>query len=895
MAGKGTLVVKVLGDDSGFKKTMGGLGGIATKAFAGVGLAAVGVGAALVKIGGDFDKQFDKIRVGTGATGDALDGLEGSFKNVLKTVPASFDDAGTAIADLNTRLGLTGKPLEALSGQMINLSRITGTDLTTNVDNITRVFGDWGVATEDQADGDGQALPGLPGLGHGLDDLSSSVVQFGAPLRNLGFGFDDSLALLAQFNKTGVNTETVFAGLKIGVGKLAKAGEDVPTTFRRVVDEITKLGPGSEATAKAIELFGQRAGPDLADAIAGGKFQIDEMLGAITGGKDTINGAAKDTESFGEKWTLIKNRVLVGLEPVATKVFDAIGTAMDRLGPVIDNLTVWFNDHIPQAVASLQAKWNEVWPQVQAVFETFAAVVSTVIDTITGLFHQSEDDVDGSTSRLSEIISQLVEVFSSAFAAIKVAVETVVKVVTDLWARFGDDILTYVRETWDNVQQFIQAALDIITGIFDLFTAIFTGKWGDAWDAIKQIVGGVWDAIRALVEQALNYIDTLIQVALGLISAAWSLAWNSLKTLAADAWEGIKSAVYTGAGAVVGFVKGLPGKIASAASGMWDGIKDAFKAAINWRHRQVEQLPVPVEVVRASRRSTYPARTPTSAAARSPSAAGTCRTSRRLHSGGVFRSPRPGGEGLALLRDRERVTTPESDDRLLQATTRGFAILADALVKAGMVDESRRVRRAADGGGGMSLNPSTPTKVGLEWPVLRQRGLTIDATTARAFRFTPASTVTADDVMVYVASALQSPTLLAEVVAWADLIPAAVTSTTYHPNEDVTVSDLNTSSGGGSPFYSRIDEAAFDGADYIDADTGTQTGAATFRIDSTAFSSGERVFSLTLSAYVAVTSSAGAATLRLLIDNVFHDAPATSLSAGTTSRVVHVGREPVDR
>ena len=32
-----------------------------------------------------------------------------------------------------------------------------------------------------------------------------------------------------------------------------------------------------------------------------------------------------------------------------------------------------------------------------------------------------------------------------------------------------------------------------------------------------------------------------------------------------------------------------------------------------------------------------------------------------LHSGGVFRAPRPGGEGLAVLRDKERVLTPEQD------------------------------------------------------------------------------------------------------------------------------------------------------------------------------------------------------------------------------------------
>src|SRR5690606_17332568 len=77
------------------------------------GVAVVAGGAALAtkalyNIGATFDDVADTIRVGTGATGDALDGLIDSAKNVGKNVPAEFDAIGTTIADLNTRLGLSG-------------------------------------------------------------------------------------------------------------------------------------------------------------------------------------------------------------------------------------------------------------------------------------------------------------------------------------------------------------------------------------------------------------------------------------------------------------------------------------------------------------------------------------------------------------------------------------------------------------------------------------------------------------------------------------------------------------------------------------------------------------------------------------------------------------------
>lgn len=377
--------------------------GTALKAGIGGALAAGGVAVGLAKLGGSFDEQFDKIRIGTGATGDALEGLQDSFKNVLKGTATDFDSAGSAIAQLNQRLGLTGVPLERTAKQILDLSRITDTDLATNVDNLTRVFGDWGITLDDQPERLDQIFRAAQASGIGLADLSSSVVQFGAPLRNLGFGLDESLALLAQFNKTGVNTNTVFAGLKAGVGKLAKAGEDVPTTFRRIVAEIKKMGPGTRATAKAIELFGQRAGPDLADAIAGGKFSIDEMMASIADGSDTIASATEDTADFSEKWTIFKNKVLVVLEPIATRVFNAIGDAMDGLsdwwdqhgGAVLagfEDVKTAVSDFVEDALVVMKEWWDDNGPEIT--------------ETVKGLAEDFDRYVLGPLTAVAEFIKE---------------------------------------------------------------------------------------------------------------------------------------------------------------------------------------------------------------------------------------------------------------------------------------------------------------------------------------------------------------------------------------------------------------------------------------------------------------------------------------------------------
>src|SRR5687767_14848828 len=132
MAQVGTAYVRIVGDLSDLNKQL-----VATFApqrmkkfglLAGAGLAggivAAGVGKGLFDIGKQFDEAFDTIRTGTGKTGKELKGLEGDFKSVFSSLPVSMNDTAAAVTGLNQRLGITGKPLQRLSRQILQLSRI---------------------------------------------------------------------------------------------------------------------------------------------------------------------------------------------------------------------------------------------------------------------------------------------------------------------------------------------------------------------------------------------------------------------------------------------------------------------------------------------------------------------------------------------------------------------------------------------------------------------------------------------------------------------------------------------------------------------------------------------------------------------------------------------------
>ncbi|MDF1596941.1 MAG: hypothetical protein P1T08_12755 [Acidimicrobiia bacterium] len=513
------------------------------------GLLAVGIGAGIAafKIGETFDEAVDTIRVGTGATGEALGGLESDFKEVFKAVPTSAGDAATAIADLNTRTGATGEGLQDLAEIEIELARITGGDLAGQIASTTRLFGDWDVAAGDQAATLDKVFRASQSTGIGVGKLSDLVVQFGSPLRQMGFGLDESLALFGKFEKEGVNTEAVLGGMRQGLAKMARAGEEPADALARITDEIKNAGTVSEANQLAIETFGARAGPDMAAAIREGRFELGELTGVIAGGSETVLGAAADTQSFSDKWQMLKNRVLVALEPVATRVFDAIGRAMDTIGPIVDKVIGWFSGS-------------------NGLTSTFATV-----QKLTG-----------------DIFPKIGEAISSAMATIQTVVELVLGGLQAFWAEWGDIILGTVQVVWETIRGVIEGVLDAISGLFDFFRGLFTGDWQLMWDGIKQFVSGIWDGITAIIGGAFNLVSGWISGFWGKIAGAWSTLWTNVKTAAREAWDSLTTIISDRIDDVLQFFKNLPGRVVAfladlvqagldLGAGLIDGILDGIK------------------------------------------------------------------------------------------------------------------------------------------------------------------------------------------------------------------------------------------------------------------------------------------------------------------------------
>jgi len=283
----------------------------------------VAMGAAALKSADDFDKGIAKIRISTGATGDRLKALTADLTQTWGTIPQGAEQIGQAIADINTRLGLTGRPLQEMATQVLNLSRITGSDLTQTIAATTRLFGDWSIATENQAETLDYMFRVSQTTGIQMQKLLEVTVQYGAPMRALGFNLEQAAVAMGKWEKEGVNMETVLSGLRYGLGQFAKAGVDPVEALANIQAAIKGAKTEAEATSISLKAFGQRAAVDLGKAIQEGRFDLIEYIKTARESKDTINAAAAEAKTFGERMQELQQRTEKALVPVGEKLIEA--------------------------------------------------------------------------------------------------------------------------------------------------------------------------------------------------------------------------------------------------------------------------------------------------------------------------------------------------------------------------------------------------------------------------------------------------------------------------------------------------------------------------------------------------------------------------------------------
>ena len=470
------------------------VGGIAVA----TGKAVVEAGKYLKDLGSQFDEAADAIRIGTGATGDALDGLLDDFDEVYKSVPTTMEDASKAIADYNTRLGLTGPQLQEISKQALQVSDMLGDDLGGVIEESSQAFQQWNIDADNMGGAMDYIFKVSQSTGMGFTDLMSNMQKFGPQLQEMGYSFETASALMGQLDKAGVNTEEVLSAMKKSVGALAKEGISASDGLAMYYEQIKNAGTAAEAASIASEIFGTKAGSTMAAAIRDGTLAVGDLTESLLENGETIAGAAEDTYDFAERLQIMKQGLEVALKPMANTVFDGLNKFMPVLQKLMEQIVPVISDAVEAAA-----------PFVEEFLMGAADALEDVLPLISQL--------------AADLLPILTQLMSTLLPPLLSLVQTLLPPLMQIVGKILPPIASLLSTILPMITQIVSAVLPVLVQIISALLPVITPLLEVALQIVNDVIMPLLPPLMQIVQALLPPLVSLLNLVMPILSPLLAL------------------------------------------------------------------------------------------------------------------------------------------------------------------------------------------------------------------------------------------------------------------------------------------------------------------------------------------------------------------------------------
>lgn len=558
----------------------------------------------------------DEVIKATGATGDAADDLKESFKNVASDSTADFKVIGSTLGEINTRFGFTGDSAEECTNKFIAFSKVTNSDATEAVKNVSRYMGDASINSDQYSKVLDNLAKASQASGISISNLTENLTKYGAPMRALGFDTEQSIALFSSWEKVGVNTEIAFSGMKKSISNWSAAGKDSREEFKKTLTEIKNCPDIASATTKAIEIFGQKAGPDLADAIKGGRFEYEDMLNTIQSSEGTVSGTLKEMSDGSAEYIKAQNFMKVASAEFGAEITSTLAPMLKSASEKIKDLSGWFRglgDDTKDIIVKIGLIVTAIGPAL-VVFGVMASSVGKLI-TLYGIFKGSllatRLGVIGLTiAEKAKILVDKAGAIAQAALNLVMSLNPVGLVIIGITAlialavllykkctpfrAFIDGIWASIKITFGNILPFLKtvfnATVNVVMIVFNAIKDYIVNTIEDVktiWNFFKDFYIAYWNTIKTIVETVWNWIKNKIDKtvtdiknmwntvvnAFNVVGSAISSVWNSITSTISNVWSGVVSGVIS----AWNTIKAPFESVVNGIKSVWEGLKSMFK------------------------------------------------------------------------------------------------------------------------------------------------------------------------------------------------------------------------------------------------------------------------------------------------------------------------------
>lgn len=589
----------------------------------------------VIELGQNFTSTMSEVSAISGATGEDFEKLEACAREYGATTVFSASNAAEALKYMSLAGWDADQSTSALGG-VLNLAAASGMELGAASDMVTDYLSAFAMEAGDAAyfadllsyaqshsnttaEALGEAYKNCAANLNAAGQDVETVTSLLEGMANQGYKGSEAGTAMAAIMRDITN------GMKDGaikIGETSAAVMDAQGNFRDLTDILTEVEAATNGMGDA-ERAVALSSTFTADSTKGLNLILNEGMDNIAGYEEELRGASGSAEEMAN----IMNDNLSGdvaamnsaFEELGLKIYDALESKLRAGVQFITNGVIpaieWLGGHIPEvtiAVSGLGAviaamNWGTISSKIAMVKGALVklaaalggvslpaiaiiAVITAVALAFTNLWKNNEEFRnkitaiwDGIKAKFDEFGQGIVDRLN----ALGFEFEDITEVMKAVWDGFCEVLAPIFEGVFQQISNILNEALDILTGLFDIFAGIFTGDWDMVWQGVQEVFGAVWDFVVATFENWISTFTSLADTVLGWFGTDWETVWTNVKTFFSDTWNAISSffsGILTGIktfftdtwNAIVSFFSGILSGIYSSVTGTMTEIHDTF-------------------------------------------------------------------------------------------------------------------------------------------------------------------------------------------------------------------------------------------------------------------------------------------------------------------------------
>lgn len=571
---------------------------------------------------------------GTGATGEALEDLQSAATDAFTSIAdadITLSDVAEALAEVNTRFGLTGDAAEELTTQIVNFANHTGTDAVSAVDSIANITQRWGLDISDADALLDDLVTASQSCQMSVSDLSGYLASNSVQFQELGYSTEDALALLVSLSDGGANVSTVMSGMTKAVSNLSEVTDDVPGAFELAISTISECESVSEALQAQIgdtgltveDVFGTKAAQELATNIQNGNFNIEEWTAALQTNAGALDSTTESATTMQDNWAQAMN----SMSSAFSETFSpAVTAVVNGLAEVITNVaTIIADSPVLQAVLAavvtalaLLAAALAISSLIKGITTAFSALnivmnanpivlIVTLIAALVMAFITLWNNCDG----FREFWQNLWEGIKNVFNTVKEAIVNGISAIGEWFSNIWSNLTSWYTNMTQKQTEFLLGIWEKVSGWFsDLIGKIvewFTNIKNNivnAFNAVKEKIQTIWTNIKdwltnlisnivsGIKEKFTNIKDTVVNIFTAIktkIQTIWNAIWTTIKNVI----NKILSGVETWINGIINAINKLLSGINSMVNAVGSAINSLFGTSIGEIDLKISTVSLP--------------------------------------------------------------------------------------------------------------------------------------------------------------------------------------------------------------------------------------------------------------------------------------------------------------